>query len=197
VDTVQAGARAGSRSLETAARKRRLLTAAAALAAEGGYDAVQMRDVAAHADVALGTLYRHFPSKDHLLVSALADQASSLHSRLSRKPPHGTSAADRVAEVLRRASQAHERDPQVTAAMVRALGSADPDAAVARREVDETLRAIIADAIDGETIGSLDDIVRVLGYVWWAVLTTWVGDASDIDMGEELARAARLLLDAR
>jgi hypothetical protein len=99
--------------------------------------------------------------------------------------------------VLRRASQALERDPQVTAAMVRALGSADPDAGVARRDVDETLRAIIADAIDGETIGNLDDIVRVLGYVWWAVLTTWVSDSSDIDMGEELARAARLLLDGR
>ena len=33
-----------------------------------------MRAVAERADVALGTLYRYFPSKIHLLVSALAGQ---------------------------------------------------------------------------------------------------------------------------
>ncbi len=37
----------GTRAAETAARKERLIAAATALAAEGGYDAVQMRDVAA------------------------------------------------------------------------------------------------------------------------------------------------------
>ena len=39
------------------------------LAAEGGYDAVQMRDVAGEAGVALGTIYRYFASKDHLLAA--------------------------------------------------------------------------------------------------------------------------------
>jgi AcrR family transcriptional regulator len=41
-----------------AARRRRVLDATLELAAVGGFDAVQMRDVAAAADVALGTLYR-------------------------------------------------------------------------------------------------------------------------------------------
>src|SRR5262249_21697473 len=39
-------------------RRQRILKAAVELAAEGGYDAVQMREVALRADVALGTLYR-------------------------------------------------------------------------------------------------------------------------------------------
>ena len=47
------------------------LDATIALASKGGFDAVQMRAVAERADVALGTLYRYFPSKIHLLVSAL------------------------------------------------------------------------------------------------------------------------------
>ena len=38
------------------ARRQRVLGAAMRLAADGGYDAVQMRDVAASADVTLGTL---------------------------------------------------------------------------------------------------------------------------------------------
>ena len=53
-------------------RHRRILDATLALASKGGYEAVQMRAVAERADVALGTLYRYFPSKIHLLVSALA-----------------------------------------------------------------------------------------------------------------------------
>ena len=52
-------------------RRKRILDATLALASRGGYDAVQMRTVAERADVALGTLYRYFPSKIHLLVSAL------------------------------------------------------------------------------------------------------------------------------
>ena len=43
-------------------RRRRILDATIALANEGGFDAVQMREVADNADVALGTLYRYFPS---------------------------------------------------------------------------------------------------------------------------------------
>ena len=53
-------------------RRKRILDATLALASKGGYDAVQMRTVATQANVALGTLYRYFPSKIHLLVSALA-----------------------------------------------------------------------------------------------------------------------------
>ncbi len=52
-------------------RRKRILDATIALASEGGFDAVQMRSVADQAEVALGTLYRYFPSKIHLLVSAL------------------------------------------------------------------------------------------------------------------------------
>src|SRR5262249_57103235 len=52
-----------------AARRARVLDAALALATEGGYDAVQMRDVASRAQVALGTIYRYFSSKDHLLAA--------------------------------------------------------------------------------------------------------------------------------
>ena len=52
-----------------AARRNRVIDAAFQLAGEGGYDAVQMRDVASTASVALGTIYRYFSSKDHLLAA--------------------------------------------------------------------------------------------------------------------------------
>ncbi len=58
-------------------RRKRILDATLALASKGGYDAVQMRTVAERADVALGTLYRYFPSKIHLLVSSALRSGST------------------------------------------------------------------------------------------------------------------------
>jgi TetR/AcrR family transcriptional regulator, cholesterol catabolism regulator len=184
------------RAAETAARRRRLLEAAVELATEGGYDAVQMRDVAARAHVALGTLYRHYSSKDQLLLAALADQASTLRTRLAQRPPRGDDAGDRVADVLRRATRALTRDPTITAAMVTALSSPGSEAATAKHEVYDILRAIISSAIDGAEVPDLDGIVRVLGYVWLATLSAWVGGMIDPDaMATDLTIAAHLLLD--
>ena len=59
----------GGRSEQQAQRRARVVAAAMALAAKGGYDAVQMRAVSTEADVALGTIYRYFSSKDQLLIA--------------------------------------------------------------------------------------------------------------------------------
>jgi TetR/AcrR family transcriptional regulator, cholesterol catabolism regulator len=102
-------------------RRQRIMDAAAALASRGGYDAVQMRDVAERADVALGTLYRYFPSKVHLLVTIMREQTAQLTDRLDKRPPQGATPADRVVDVLSRATRALQRDPQLADAMIRAL----------------------------------------------------------------------------
>ena len=54
-------------------RARRIVDSAVELAEQGGFEAVRLRDVAAHAGVALGTLYRRFRSKEDLLVAARLD----------------------------------------------------------------------------------------------------------------------------
>src|SRR5436190_17533383 len=125
---------AGTRAVETEERKKRLIDAAVALATEGGYDAVQMRDVAARAEVALGTLYRHYSSKDQLLLAALAEQANTLRERLRQRPARGDTAADRVSDALRRACRALEREPRVIAAMITAMSV--PDEVTAPQKLD-------------------------------------------------------------
>src|SRR5438270_11471977 len=142
---------AGKRARNQAARRQRVIEAAMALATEGGYEAVQMRDVAASADVALGTLYRYFPSKDHLLIAALDDWIRSLDGRLVQKPPRGTNAADRVVDVVRRATRTLERAPRLAAALVTALSSADPAVAESKQAVGNILGARIKRAMDGDS----------------------------------------------
>ncbi|MDQ1465722.1 MAG: TetR/AcrR family transcriptional regulator, cholesterol catabolism regulator [Actinomycetota bacterium] len=194
----------GTRAVETAARRRRLLEAAVALAAEGGYEAVQMRDVAARAEVALGTLYRHYSSKDQLLLAAMAAQADVLRCRLEQRPPRGNTAAERVSEGLRRACTALERQGTVTSAMVTAMSSTDGDVAPVKQAVQDSLRRMIAGAIGDDIVDDscddpvehLDAIVKVLGAVWFAGLAFWVGGMTKSGaMADDLERAAHLLLD--
>src|SRR5260370_9575882 len=98
-------------------RARRILDATLALASKGGYEAVQMRTVAERADVALGTLYRYFPSKIHLLVSALARELERYLERLERRPVPGETPYDRVLYVLGRATRTMQREPILTQAL--------------------------------------------------------------------------------
>src|ERR687887_1964120 len=100
-------------------RRKRILDATLALAAKGGYDAVQMRAVAERADVALGTLYRYFPSKIHLLVSGLAREFERAQDKLERITIPGDSPAERLMFVLGRNTRMMQRDPHLTEAMVR------------------------------------------------------------------------------
>ena len=72
-----------------AARRQRVLLAALELGADGGYEAVQMRDVAASAEVALGTIYRYFPSKDALLAAAMLEWMEDLERRVTQRAPAG------------------------------------------------------------------------------------------------------------
>jgi len=185
------------RDLETAARRARMVAAAVELAVNGGYEAVQMRDVAARAEVALGTLYRHYPSKDHLLLAALAEQADALRERMAQRPPEGADAATRTADVLHRATRALARRPDLTAALVIALTSPESDTASYKHDVETILRAIITTAVAGANITDPDGVVRTLGYVWLAVLSAWVGGTLDTEqMDLDLTTAARLLLGA-
>ena len=183
------------RDLETAARRERMVDAAVELAVTGGYESVQMRDVAARAEVALGTLYRHFPSKDHLLLAALTEQAVALRDRMAQRPPEGVDAATRMADVLGRATRALARRPDLTAALVTALSSPEADTAPHKHEVETVLRAIMTTAIADADVADPDGVVRTLGYVWLAVLSAWVGGTLDTDeMAVDLTTAARLLL---
>jgi AcrR family transcriptional regulator len=192
-------ARSGAADLGSAAqreRRKRILDATLALASRGGYEAVQMRAVAERADVALGTLYRYFPSKIHLLVSGLAREFERAQERLSRSPVPGNTPADRVLFVLSRVTRSMQRDPLLIEAMTRAFMFADPSAATEVNTVARLMEGMLTSAMhDGEPTTDERAIARIIGDVWLSNLVAWVTRrASANDVTAHLELAARLLL---
>ncbi|WP_436796049.1 TetR family transcriptional regulator [Actinospongicola halichondriae] len=177
-------------------RRLRVIESALRLAADGGYEAVQMRDVSTAADVALGTIYRYFSSKDHLLVSAMVEWMLELETAMTRRPPRGDVTVDRVLDVLHRALRAVEREPERAAAVVKAQTSDDGAAVRASREVTEVLYRIMASAFpEGDDTERQHDIIRVLAHVWFSCLVSWTSGVGDMDwVRSEVDTAAHLLL---
>ncbi len=180
-------------------RRRRILAATIELASQGGFDAVQMRAVSERADVALGTLYRYFPSKIHLLVSALGTQFERAAATQTVADFPGETAADRVLNVLLRNTKMMQRDANLTEALTRAFMFADASVSAEIHSVGMMLTGILTRAIDPSNEDAPTeeqvDVARVIGDVWLSLLVGWVtGRTSAEEVKRSLTVAIRLLL---
>ena len=198
--TSAAAGRNGDGPLTSAAqrdRQTRILDACLMLASKGGYEAVQMRVVAEQAGVALGTLYRYFPSKIHLLVAALAREFERTQEKMDRVSIPGDTPGERMLFVLGRMTRNMQRSPMLTEAMTRAFMFADPSAATEVNAVARLMEGILSRAIHEGEEPSADEaaIARIIGDVWLSNLVAWVTRrASANDVQEHLELAVKLLL---
>jgi AcrR family transcriptional regulator len=110
-------------------RRNKILDVAVDLAEEGGFDNVRQRDVAAHAGVALGTLYKSFRSKEDLLSAALEREAEHLERRMEDNPAKGDAPLDRVLYVFQLMTKALTKKPNYARAVMRAMASGVPEVA--------------------------------------------------------------------
>jgi len=177
------------------ARRQRVIDAATSLALDGGYEAVQMRDVASRADVAMGTVYRYFTSKDHLLAASLVHWVEQLDLRLAQQPAQGASPAERVIDALDRALRTMGRQPQLVGAVFTALASPDPAAIECQQQVSILMEGIITRAIGEPQPPDISDRARIIGHVWYSALVGWVNGWSNMNrVHDELVVAISLLL---
>lgn len=180
-------------------RRKRILDATISLASQGGFDAVQMRAVAEQADVALGTLYRYFPSKIHLLVSALQREFERTEVALRDRAIEGDTTAERVISVLKRTTRGMQSDPKLTEALTRAFMFADASVAAEIHQVGMLLTSMLIRAMrpdDHDKVTEEDvAIAKVIGDVWLSALVGWVtGRNSAAETGQQIEVAVKLLL---
>jgi TetR/AcrR family transcriptional regulator, cholesterol catabolism regulator len=142
------------------------------------YADIQIRDVSERANVALGTVYRYFASKERLFAAVLVEWSEALHERMHVEPLAGESAQEKLTDLLNRVFSAYERRPHVyrvvialedtsdphTRALLQefglharqsfleALGSLEPEDAEA---VVNVFTAVLADALRSVALGAL------------------------------------------
>jgi len=180
------------------ARRDGALLAAFELAEEGGYEAVRMREVAERAGIALGTLYRYFGSKDHLLASAMAQWSTDLRGRVEARPPNAGSPVEQVIEVMRRAARALERRPQLSEALVKSLFSHDTGVAEANHEVSRQIHLMLSPPLQALDDDTRDGLIDLIAQVWHSALIGWANGRFPIDeIGVKMQRAVRLILEPR
>jgi AcrR family transcriptional regulator len=164
-------------------RARRIVESAVELAEKGGFEAVRLRDVASHAGVALGTLYRRFRSKEDLLLAALEQEVGDLEQRMIRRPPKGDTRLERVTNFFQAATRALCRRPNLARAMIRAVATGDPEltqkmASFHARVGDFVTMALRGAEAPDEALAPTDEeraLARSLQMVWFAALVGWSG----------------------
>jgi AcrR family transcriptional regulator len=180
-----------------AARRQRVVQAALKLAAEGGYDAVQMREVGTEAGVALGTIYRYFSSKDDLLAAVLVAWVEDLEGRVTQRPPTGELTSERVASVLRRAHRAMEKQPKLAEAVITAMVSPDPATIGSKDQTGQAMARVLARAMSEDLDPEMAaNVTRVLTHVWFSALISWINGRGEIgSVGDDVEIACHLMLD--
>ena len=177
-------------------RRKRILDATLAIASKGGYEAVQMRAVADRADVAVGTLYRYFPSKVHLLVSALGREIERIDAKTEPSAFVDGTRYQRLNFMVNKLNRAMQRNPLLTEAMTRAYVFADASAAAEVDHVQKLIDSMFARAMsDGEPTEEQYHISRVISDVWLSNLLAWLTRrVSATDFSTRIDLAVRLLV---
>lgn len=178
-----------------AERRSRVITAVIELATEGGYDAVQIREVAQRAEVALGTVYRYFVSKDHLLAEAMLESTQSLAAEIEKRPPSGNTPCDKVLDIIDRAIGGLTTVPNLGMAFVTGLNSPGPEVAEAQEAMHKVMSGILALGFPPDFDPDLQRrIVRTTEHVWGSTMTGWMIGWMTIEQAKaEVSDAVRLL----
>ncbi|MDE0886987.1 MAG: helix-turn-helix domain containing protein [Myxococcota bacterium] len=178
------------------------------LAEKGGFEAVRLRDVAAHAEVALGTLYRRFRSKEELLVAALEFEVENLEKRFCARPPSGASEMERVMGFFDLVVRGLLRRQNLARALLKAVSSGDPELtqkmAAYHARIERMLAMSLRDEVPRDGNGKLADpnpslreaqSAETLNQVWYALLMGWAGGVhGQAPMLEKMRASAELIL---
>ena len=177
------------------ARRQKVLRAVIELVRDGADEELAMKDIADHSGVALGTIYRYFSSKDHVLAAALVEWARGLDPPGRRLGPEADP-AERLNALLRRALRAYEREPAFAKLLIYVASSTDPFASESYAELGSVVFAALDRAADeGIHQEDRDDVMAIIGAVWYQGLTDWTrGRRTIADVRASLEAAVRLLV---
>jgi TetR/AcrR family transcriptional regulator, cholesterol catabolism regulator len=178
------------------ARRQRIVRAALKALAGSDYEQVKISEVARDSGVALGTLYRYFASKEHLLAAVFVEWHGALKKKLEKEPLQGQAEADRLRDVFHRMIRAFQLQPQFYRVMMMLTATTDAYAADLYQSLAAQARDTTAMAFDGPLDPDRTAIVATLDAVLDEALRSWVMNRKPItDVYADVDNAIRLIYE--
>jgi AcrR family transcriptional regulator len=175
-------------------RRERIVQAAISLLERGEYDAIQMRDVAQAAGVALATIYRYFTSKEHLYAAALLAWAADFPRGRLPATNGGASNEAQLRALMSRAVRAFEHYPQMTRVEIMLESSTDPNARALFDQFAGNNRRALMDALSSIDPDTAAAIVETVNSVFVTRLRSWaLGRATIRDVDRSVQRTLDLI----
>jgi len=165
-------------------RRAQIVRAAMDALKRGEYEQIQMRDVAEAADVALGTLYRYFSSKEHVYAAVLMEWAQPVFvagqadSRLDE-----AGLRDKVRGII----VSFERRPAFFKVCMMLQNTTDPNAAQIMKQFADTAQQTLAGDFAALGIAAAEDAAVML----WGIINTMLSGA--VLHGRPMADAYRIV----
>ena len=175
-------------------RRERIVQAAISLLERGEYDAIQMRDVAQEAGVALATIYRYFTSKEHLYAAALLTWAADYPRGGASSTNTDATNEAQIRALMRRAVRAFEHYPQMMRVEIVLESSTDPNARALFDEFAGNNRRALMDALSSVDPDTAAAIVETVNSVFVTRLRSWaLGRATIRDVDRSVQRTLDLI----
>ena len=161
-------------------RYARMLQVATTMLASGGEEALQMKELADRAEVSLATLYRYFPSKDHVLLAISNSRYENALRRVAGEAPRGDTVQERVTNHMMREFRAGQRDQLLTAALARVLTDTRAEYRQVIAKVEQTHLRVLEHvaAAGGPVSPELRRRLRIAGDVFGAATRRWLAGVS-------------------
>jgi len=178
------------------ARRERIVRAGLRKLASEDYDKIKISDVAVDAEVAIGTLYRYFSSKEHLFAAVFKEWQDSLGRHIHLSALRGDSNAERLLDLLMRMVRAFQAQPQFYKLLLVLQTTTDPYAAEIYDYLDGGFRGLVETALDEVSEKDRVAISRVIGGVLDQNMRGWVMNRLTITQAREnITDAVRLIFE--
>jgi AcrR family transcriptional regulator len=173
-------------------RRERILRAATDLLEARPYERIQIRDVADAAGVALGTLYRYFPSKEQLFAHVLLAWGAGFDGRAGK----GGTDAERLEWALQAAVRAFERRPNFFHLITVLEVVREPQVIDAYARYSQGFQVALRATLHDVHPDDVDTVTTMAAALLSTLLRAWAhGSMSAADVHRRVTDGVRLLFE--
>ena len=184
-------------SRSQAQRRQKIIDAALALCRSEGHAQTQMRDIADASGLALGTVYRYFPSKELLLASVFEAWCEDYWDMLGIAS-EGQANMDRLIDLTCRSAQAYIDEPNILLMINSLRASSEPAIVEKFTAIAQRAARFFLDNLHGLPDEAAAGIVDTVFCVLQVKLSVWAAEQIPTEqVYQDIAKTVRLLLEFR